>query len=123
MGVYCKTVFNDDSSIIYFKCTVFMMAKAMPGDALTGRQMDPRANPEVIAEQREKMGLNDPWHEQYLHWVKNIAKGDWGISYTFKVKVTDVIADRIWNTVHLAILTLIFTYLLAIPLRSGKWSI
>lgn len=103
---------------------VFMMAKAMPGDALTGRQMDPRANPEVIAEQREKMGLNDPWHEQYLHWIKNIAKGDWGISYTFKVKVTDVINDRIWNTVQLAILTLIFTYLLAIPLGlvSGRYS-
>lgn len=103
---------------------VFMMAKAMPGDALTGRQIDPRANPDVIAEQREEMGLNDPWHEQYVHWLQNIAKGDWGTSYTFKVKVTDVISDRIWNTVQLAILTLIFTYLLAIPLgvMSGRYS-
>ena len=35
---------------------VFILAKAMPGDALTGRQMDPRANPQVIEEQREEMG-------------------------------------------------------------------
>lgn len=103
---------------------VFILAKAMPGDALTGRQIDPRANPQVIEQQREQMGLNDPWHEQYIHWVKNISKGDWGISYTFKVKVTDVIEDRIWNTVNLALLTLIFTYLLAIPLGviSGRYS-
>lgn len=103
---------------------VFVMAKAMPGDALTGRQIDPRANQQVIEEQREKMGLNDPWHEQYVRWVKNISNGDWGISYTFKVKVTDVIAERIGNTVNLALLTLIFTYLLAIPLGviSGRYS-
>lgn len=103
---------------------VFMLAKAMPGDALTGRQLDPRANPQVIEEQREEMGLNDPWHEQYIRWLKNMLKGDLGISYTFKVKVTDVIEDRIWNTVNLAILTLIFTYLLAIPLGliSGRYS-
>jgi peptide/nickel transport system permease protein len=103
---------------------VFLMAKAMPGDALTGRQIDPKANPQIIEEQREKMGLNDPWQEQYIRWVKNIAKGDWGVSYTFKVKVTDVIEDRIWNTVNLALLTLIFTYVLAIPLGiiSGRYN-
>lgn len=103
---------------------VFSMAKAMPGDALTGRQIDPKANPEVIQEQREKLGLNDPLQEQYIHWLKNIAKGDWGVSYTFKVNVTDVIEDRIWNTVNLALLTLFFTYLLAIPLGivSGRYS-
>lgn len=103
---------------------VFMMAKAMPGDALTGRQIDPKANPQVIEEQREKMGLNNPWYEQYLRWLQNISKGDWGISYTFKVKVTDVIENRIWNTVNLAFLTLIFTYILAIPLGvvSGRYS-
>ncbi len=103
---------------------VFMMAKAMPGDALTGRQIDPRANPQVIEQQREEMGLNDPWNEQYIRWVQNIAKGDWGISYTFKVNVTDVIENRIWNTVNLALLTLLFTYLIAIPLGviSGRYS-
>lgn len=103
---------------------VFILAKAMPGDALTGRQLDPRANPEVIEQQREQMGLNDPWYVQYIHWLGNIIKGDWGISYTFKVNVTEVIADRIWNTVNLSLLTLIFTYLLAIPLGvvSGRYN-
>ncbi|USK60993.1 oligopeptide ABC transporter permease [Peribacillus asahii] len=103
---------------------VFMMAKAMPGDALGGREIDPRANPDVIEAQREKMGLNDPWYEQYIRWVSNVSKGDWGVSYTHKVQVTDVIEDRIWNTVNLALLTLVFTYLIAIPLGliSGRYS-
>ncbi|MDQ0217343.1 ABC transporter permease [Peribacillus cavernae] len=103
---------------------VFMMAKAMPGDALTGRQMDPKADPERIAEQRVQMGLNDPVHVQYIRWIKNIAHGDWGVSYTHKTRVTEVIGDRIWNTVYLAFGTLLITYLLAIPLGiiSGRWN-
>lgn len=103
---------------------VFMMAKAMPGDALTGKQMDPKASEERILELREKMGLNDPVHVQYIRWIKNVAQGDWGVSYTHKTKVTDVIGDRIWNTVYLAFGTLIVTYLLAIPLGivSGRWN-
>lgn len=110
--------------LVMLSIFVFLMAKAMPGDALTGRQIDPKANPEVIEQQREQLGLNDPWQEQYLRWLNHIAHGDWGVSYTFKVNVTDVIADRLWNTVQLALLTLVLTYMLAIPLGviSGRYS-
>ncbi len=95
----------------------------MPGDALTGRQIDPRANQQVIEEQREEMGLNDPWHEQYIRWVKNISNGDWGISYTFKVKVTDVIAERIGNTVNLAIIDIDFYLSISDSTWRNKWTI
>lgn len=103
---------------------VFMMAKAMPGDALSGKEIDPRASHEELENIREKMGLNDPWYVQYGRWVGNAAHGDFGISYTHKTPVMDVIEDRLWNTVFLAAVTLIFTYLLAIPMGivSGRYN-
>jgi peptide/nickel transport system permease protein len=103
---------------------VFALAKAMPGDALTGKQLDPNADPERIAELREQLGLNDPMHVQYIRWIKHVAQGDWGTSYTHKIKVTDVIGDRIWNTVYLALAIFIITYFIAIPLGivSGRWN-
>ncbi|WP_419883609.1 oligopeptide ABC transporter permease [Peribacillus sp. B-H-3] len=95
---------------------IFLMAKAMPGDALTGKQMDPKADAKRIEEIRKQMGLDDPVPVQYVHWIKNISHGDWGVSYTHKTPVLDVIGDRIWNTIYLGIATLILTYLIAIPL-------
>jgi peptide/nickel transport system permease protein len=102
---------------------IFMMAKAMPGDALTGVQMQPGIDRERVEEIREQMGLNDPWYSQYGRWIGNVAQGDFGVSYTHKVAVTDVIEDRIWNTIYLALFILILTYLLAIPLGilSGRY--
>ncbi|MEJ9158586.1 ABC transporter permease, partial [Bacillus cereus] len=58
---------------------VFLLAKAMPGDALTGTEIaNPKADPKVIEEQREKLGLNDPIPTQYVSWIKNAAQGDFG---------------------------------------------
>lgn len=103
---------------------IFFMAKAMPGDALSGRAMDPKADPKVIAEQREAMGLNDPALVQYGRWIKNVLHGDLGKSYTYKMPVTDLISDRMNNTIYLAVLSLILTYALAIPMGivSGRWN-
>lgn len=54
---------------------VFMMAKAMPGDALSGQEINPRANPAELDRIREELGLNDPWYQQYLRWASNAVQG------------------------------------------------
>lgn len=110
--------------LILLSILIFALAKAMPGDALTGKQLDPKADPERIAEIREQMGLNDPVQVQYMNWIKNVLKGDFGMSYTHKLAVTDVIGERIGNTVLLALCVFIVTYILAIPLGiiSGRWN-
>lgn len=78
----------------------------------------------MIEEQREKLGLNDPVATQYVRWIKNAVQGDFGISYAHKMKVTDLIGERLGNTVSLALVILILTYLIAIPLGviSGRWN-
>lgn len=103
---------------------IFFVAKAMPGDALTGAiEANPKVNAQVLEEQREKLGLNDPAWVQYGRWVGNLVQGDLGKSYVHKVSVTDLIGSRLANTFYLGVAILILTYLIAIPLGilSGRY--
>ncbi|ANY67219.1 peptide ABC transporter permease [Paenibacillus sp. BIHB 4019] len=102
---------------------VFLLAKAMPGDALTGL-VDPSLDPAALEAQRERLGLNDPWHVQYWNWMVHALQGDFGQSFRFKMPVSELISQRIFNTIWLSAATLILTYLIAIPLgiTSGRYN-
>src|SRR5690554_3313357 len=101
--------------IFLLSLLVFILAKFMPGDALTGL-IDPNINPADLEAQREKLGLNDKWYIQYIDWIDGARKWDFGQSFRFKMPVTELITQRMQNTLWLAVATLIFTYLIAIPL-------
>ena len=58
----------------------------------------------------DKLGLNEPIYIQYGKWIKNAAKGDFGISYKYKRDVTSVINDVYKNTVILGGLSYILTF-------------
>lgn len=94
---------------------VFSIAYFMPGDPFTGL-ITPETEPKVIEELREKAGLNDPLPEQYVRWMKNAATGDFGRSYTYKQKVSTLIGQNASNTILLSFVTLILTYLIALPM-------
>lgn len=109
--------------IFLLSILVFLMAKAMPGDALSG-MLDPNIDPAAIDAMREKLGLNDPWYIQYWDWITKAIQGDFGQSFRFKMPVSELIGQRLMNTLWLAIVTLILTYLIAIPLgiTSGRYN-
>lgn len=109
--------------ILLLSVIIFILAKMMPGDALSGA-IDPNTSPETLAEIREELGWNDPWYVQYGDWVKGIVtEGDLGRSWRYKVPVTKIIGERMMNSVWLGVATLIITYLIAIPLGilSGRY--
>jgi peptide/nickel transport system permease protein len=92
---------------------VFTLAKLMPGDALSG-EIDPtNTNPQYIEEMREKLGYNDPIYVQYLRWIGGFLQGDFGKSFKHKMEVSELIGQRIGNTLFLAITSIIITYILA----------
>ncbi|MGN8645747.1 oligopeptide ABC transporter permease [Gracilibacillus sp. HCP3S3_G5_1] len=109
--------------IFLLSIIIFILAKMMPGDALTGL-IDPNIGPEAIEAQRERLGLNNPWYVQYWDWINNLFQGDLGQSFQHKMPVTDIISQRLVNTFWLSVLTLILTYLIAIPLGllSGRYN-
>lgn len=109
--------------IIVLSILVFILAQAMPGDALTGL-IDPNIDPATIEAMRERLGLNNPWYVQYVDWVKGVLQGDFGQSFRFKMPVSELIGERMINTLWLSLATLILTYLIAIPLGiiSGRFN-
>ena len=87
----------------------------MPGDPFTGL-ITPETDPNTIEALRVKSGFYDPLPVQYWNWISKAFRGDFGQSYTYKYEVTKLIGERIGNTVWLSLLTLILTYLIALPL-------
>ena len=109
--------------ILLLSILVFILAQAMPGDALTGL-IDPNIDPATIEAMRERLGLNNPWYVQYIDWIKGVLQGDFGQSFRFKMPVSELIGERMVNTLWLSLATLILTYLIAIPLGiiSGRFN-
>lgn len=101
---------------------VFFVAQMMPGDPFTGL-ITPETDPQVIENLREQAGLNDPIPVQYVRWLGNFLQGDFGSSYTYKVPVSVLISGRVGNTIILSVLSLVLTYLIALPLGllSGRY--
>ena len=101
--------------IFILSVRAFLIAKMMPGDPFTGL-ITPETDPNTIEALRVKAGFYDPLPVQYWNWISKAFRGDFGQSYTYKYEVTKLIGERIGNTVWLSLLTLILTYLIALPL-------
>jgi peptide/nickel transport system permease protein len=65
---------------------------------------------------REFYGLNQPMYVQYLKWMNQIFHGNLGFSFEFGMPVNDVIGERLLLTMILAAGTIVFIWLVAIPI-------
>lgn len=102
-----------------------------PGDTATAvlYQLygEESVNPDNLAKVREHYNLNDPVLNQYLRWIGNAFKGNFGESYRYKKPVSYMIALRLPNTLKLGITAFLFSAALAIPLgivsalKHSKW--
>ncbi|MDP4162400.1 MAG: ABC transporter permease [Bacillota bacterium] len=111
--------------LIILSILIFALAKAMPGDALTGQlASSPKMDAQTLMELKQKLGLLDPPYVQYLRWMKGLLHGDLGMSVIHQTPVTQLLAGRIGNTLLLSFAILILSYLIAIPLGiiGGRWT-
>ena len=93
---------------------VFLLQKLLPGDpvlVMAGEERDP----EVLAYLREQYRLNDPLIVQYFHWLWNVLQGDLGMSLRTQQPVTKLILDKLPVTIQLAVMAMIFAFLVGIP--------
>ena len=72
--------------------------------------------PEVREQVREELGLNRPILEQYVSFVTNAVKGDFGKSYIYKVDVLSLIAQRVPATLELVFVSVVLALVISIPL-------
>ena len=65
---------------------------------------------------REKLGTNRPLYVQYGTWIGDMFRGDLSESFFFRVPVTELMRDRFPVSTQLAVMALIISYIVAIPL-------
>ena len=71
---------------------------------------------EAIRSLEERYGLNLPFVSRYGLWMRNLVRGDMGDSLAYNQPVTQLIGQRLLLTVMITMLTLVLTYLVAIPI-------
>lgn len=94
---------------------IFGIIHITPGDpaaVILGQE----ATPEQIEQLREQLGLNEPIHLQYYHWVLGVLQGDLGTSYFMKEPVTQAIFDHLKPTLSVAVLAMTISLIIAIPI-------
>ncbi len=114
LGVFILTLF-------VLSVLLFVLERACPGDPLKayyGGALE-RMSPVQKERARESLGLNRPVAVQYVSWAKNVAKGDWGLSYKYKRPVKDVVGDYWTNTLALGGIS--FFLLFVFSMWIGCW--
>ena len=94
---------------------VFLMLRLTPGDPAAVIAGD-NATAVQIEAIRDQLGLNQPILTQFVIWLGDLLRGDLGESFFFKKQVSELILLRIEPTLSLAIVTIIITVLIAVPL-------
>jgi ABC-type dipeptide/oligopeptide/nickel transport system permease component/ABC-type transport system substrate-binding protein len=93
---------------------VFVIVQVVPGDPVR-YMMGLQADPGTVAAMRHQLGLDAPAIERYGRWIGGLLRGDFGVSYTYRVPVGSLIAERLQVSLPLAIYALVLAAALAFP--------
>jgi len=94
----------------------FTLMKLAPGDFLDQVAEDPTVSAERLDAMRHQFGLDRPAWQQYVLYVSNVARGNFGESFARHQPVFAVLREALGNTLLLALAAAVVTWGLAIPL-------
>lgn len=109
-----KRVLTAIPTLFIVTIMVFAVQRMLPGDPaliLAGDERDPA----VIEFIREQYRLNDPVPVQYVAWLGQVVRGDFGRSFRTRQPVTELLRDKLPVTIELALLSMLVALLIAIP--------
>ncbi len=101
-------------TLVFASIVVFAVLEILPGDPAR-LMLGMNASEETVQVLREQMGLNQPLLLRYLDWAGGLLTLDFGKSYTYSVPVADLIAERVVVSLPLAIMALVLSTVIAIP--------
>ncbi len=111
-GKKVLTMFLTLFAVTLFVFLAFHLISGDPALSMLGTE----ATPERVEALREEMGLNDPVLIQYSRWAAGFLTGDMGTSYSYKMPVSEMVADKIPVTVTLTIMAFLMMVIISIPL-------
>ncbi len=101
-------------SLFLLSVTIFVAVRATGDPALL--LVGPGGRPEDMQRARVDWGIDKSWPEQYLAFVTNVARGDLGVSFQYRLPVLDLYLQRLPNSIQLASAGLLISLLIGIPL-------
>jgi ABC-type dipeptide/oligopeptide/nickel transport system permease component/ABC-type transport system substrate-binding protein len=94
---------------------IFAVIQVMPGDP-AAFMMGLNADPSALASLRHQLGLDQSLAHRYLGWIAGLAHGDFGTSYTYRVPVGQLIAERLAVSGPLALYAMALSVVIAFPI-------
>ena len=94
----------------------FVLLSMAPGDYLSVLKGNRDLSPEYIDQLRREFGLDKNYLEQFGLWLKKAIQFDFGFSFAYRMPVSELLIQRIPATLLLAFSSMLFAWLIAIPL-------
>jgi len=115
--------------LFFISILIFSLVRLMPGDPIQAASMMNMdfANKEIIKELRQQFGLDKPLYMQYLFWLRDFFKGDWGISFGSGEKVLAMFMRCLPVTLELFFASMIWSTIIGFPfgiisaLKRNSW--
>lgn len=98
----------------------FLIIKLAPGDYLDQLKLNPQISPETIEALKRQYGLDQNFFVQYIKWLSSALTFDLGYSFQYHAPVSQLIGERIGNTLLLTLTSTILSWIIAVPL--GLWA-
>lgn len=106
-------------TLLLVSMTIFIIAQLLPGDAAQ-EALGQSATPQQVAALRHEMGLDRPAYVRYASWLTGMVSGDPGQSLVANMPVSDVISERLPNSLLLAALTALVAVPVALAIGIGS---
>ena len=103
------------ATLLLVTILAFVAFSIIPGDP-TSSILGVEATPEQIAALRERLGLDLPIWQRYLHWLGGVLTGNLGESYNYGMPVAQLLATCVTHTLTLAVLAFVLIVAIALPL-------
>lgn len=101
-------------SLAVASLVIFAVIEIAPGDPASF-MLGVNAQPDTLAALRAELGLDQSKAERYVSWITGMLRGDFGTSYTYRTPVSQMIADRMWVSLPLALYALALSTAIAFP--------
>jgi peptide/nickel transport system permease protein len=103
-------------TLLVISFVVFAILAVAPGDPLAQFAVNPAVPPEVRANIRRSLGLDQPWPIRYVMWLMSALQGNLGYSFQSKVPVMDLLLLKLPNTLAVLGVAYVLSVLLALPI-------
>jgi peptide/nickel transport system permease protein len=102
--------------VIGITMVTFALANLVPGSPVSDLEFNPNIRPQDLARIRHSLGLDQPLYIRYFQWISHIARGDLGLSLVTYRPVSELILQKLPNTLLLTGAALLLSLLFSIPI-------